>query len=110
MLGYGKIGECELGKIEFTNWRSASTLPDKEFLERYADKYYLYDVWFIPPNRKRKIILQFLFNKDGCLTDISINWKHGYFPKYLKNKWIDILKTWLIEQKYAEEVKENNND
>ena len=104
MIGWGIVGQCELGEINFANWRSVSTLSPKAFYERgFNKKYFIYDVCFIPPKRKRKILLNFDFDINGYLSEISINFGRGYFPNYMKDKWISILKSWLIENKYAEE-------
>lgn len=104
MIGWGIVGQCELGEINFANWRSVSTLSPEAFYEGgYDKKYFIYDVGFIPPKRKRRIFLKFMFDINGCLSEISINNGEGYFPKYMKSRWISILKSWLIENKYAEE-------
>ena len=99
--GWGKLGKCELGDVNFTNEKYVSTRPLEEY---YINSYFSYSVSFIPPTRKRSIQMFFYFNKIGKCTGVLINFGKGQFSAKNKKEWIDILKNWLIENGYAEEL------
>lgn len=99
--GWGKLGKCELGDVDFTNHKDVCIRPLEEY---YTNAYFSYSVFFIPPTRKSSIPMIFDFNKIGKCIGVSINLGKGQFSAKNKKEWIDILKNWLIENGYAEEL------